>query len=61
MKGTIRAWIGDAIGALCLFALIYALLWVPYVFAPIAGEPSAMCDPATEQCRHQSGQNVRDK
>lgn len=43
MKGTIRAWIGDAIGALCLFALMYALLWIPYIFAP--------CDPATEQCQ----------
>lgn len=42
MKGTIREWIGDAIGALCLFAIMGGLLWAPYLLAP--------CNPATEQC-----------
>lgn len=44
MKDTIRTWAGDVIGALCLSIIMYALLWVPYVLAPMA------CSPTTEQC-----------
>lgn len=42
MKGTIREWLGDAIGAICLCVLLYGALWLPYILAP--------CNPATEQC-----------